>query len=168
MKVELVEGDITACRVDAVVNAANNHLWMGAGVAGAIKRAGGDEIEAEAIRLGPISVGEVAITGAGRLPARHVIHAAVMGQDLIPTAESIRLCTRSALRVAEGLKLASIAFPALGTGVGGFALDRCAAIMAAEVRAFEGVHLERVVFVLYGNTAFEVFAEALRAGDEES
>jgi O-acetyl-ADP-ribose deacetylase (regulator of RNase III) len=166
MKVELVEGDITACRVDAIVNAANNHLWMGAGVAGAIKRAGGDEIESEALKLGPISVGEVAITGAGRLPARHVIHAAVMGQDLIPTADSIRLCTRSALRAAEGLKLSSIAFPALGTGVGGFAIDRCAQVMAAEVRAFEGVHLERVVFVLFGKTAFEVFAEAL--GDEES
>jgi O-acetyl-ADP-ribose deacetylase (regulator of RNase III) len=162
VRVELIEGDITACHVDAVVNAANTNLWMGAGVAGAIKRVGGDEIEAEAIRLGPIFVGEVAITGAGRLPSRHVIHAAVMGQDLIPTAESIRLCTRNALAAADGLKLRSMAFPALGTGVGGFALDLCAKIMGEEVRLFKGRHLQRILFVLYGETAFRVFRSAMQ------
>jgi len=162
MKIELIEGDITACKVDAVVNAANNNLWMGAGVAGAIKRVGGAEIEAEAIRLGPIAVGEVAITGAGRLPARHVIHAAVMGQDLIPTAEAIRMCTRNALAAAEGLKLGSVAFPALGTGVGGFALDRCAEIMGQEVRRFDGRRVQKILFVLYGQTAFRVFQEAMQ------
>jgi len=162
VKVELLEGDITACNVDAVVNAANTHLWMGAGVAGAIKRVGGDEIEAEAIRLGPIFVGEVAITGAGRLWARHVIHAAVMGQDLIPTGEAIRMCTRNALRAAEGLKLESVAFPALGTGVGGFALDLCAKIMGEEVHSFEGRYLKRILFVLYGETAFRVFRSAMQ------
>jgi O-acetyl-ADP-ribose deacetylase (regulator of RNase III) len=163
VKVELIEGDIAHCHTDAIVNAANNHLWMGAGVAGAIKRAGGEEIEAEAIKLGPIAVGEVAVTGAGRLPARHVIHAAVMGQDLIPSADSIRACTRSALAAADGLKLASVAFPALGTGVGGFSLSRCAEIMGAEVRAFRPTHLDRVVFALYGNTAFEAFQREIEA-----
>ena len=162
MKIELVEGDITACKVDAVVNAANTHLWMGAGVAGAIKRVGGDEIEAEAIRLGPIFVGEVAITGAGKLWARHVIHAAVMGQDLIPTAEAIRMCTRHALSAADGLQLESMAFPALGTGVGGFALDLCARIMGEEVHRFEGRHLKRILFVLYGQTAFRAFQAAMQ------
>jgi O-acetyl-ADP-ribose deacetylase (regulator of RNase III) len=155
--IELIEGDITACAVDAVVNAANNHLWMGAGVAGAIKRVGGQEVEDEAISRGPIEVGEVAVTGAGGLPARHVIHAAVMGQDLVPTSASIQTATRNALIAADELSLRSVAFPALGTGVGGFALDLCAELMGKEIRTFNARHLERVVFVLFGDTAFEVF-----------
>lgn len=163
MKIELTEGDIARVHADAVVNAANNHLWMGAGVAGAIKRAGGEEIEAEAVRLGPIAVGEVAVTGAGRLAARHVIHAAVMGQDLIPSADSIRRSTHNALATADELKLESIAFPALGTGVGGFALDRCAEIMIGEVRNFEPASLQKVIFVLYGRTAFEAFQKCADA-----
>ena len=157
MKLELTEGDIALVHADAIVNAANNHLWMGAGVAGAIKRAGGIEIEQEAVKRGPIEVGEVAVTGAGALPARHVIHAAVMGQDLIPSADSIRSATRHALAAADELGLQSIAFPALGTGVGGFALDRCADIMIGEVRRFAASSLHKVIFVLYGHTAFEVF-----------
>ena len=161
MKVELIEGDITRCQVDAVVNAANSHLWMGAGVAGAIKRRGGEQIESEAIRLGPIEVGEVAITSAGDLPARHIIHAAVMGQDLIPTAESIAACTRNALRAAEDLHLQSIAFPALGTGVGGFSVERCAQVMGAEIRSFEAVYVERVILAIFGTTAFESFSKAM-------
>jgi len=161
MKIELTEGDITACAIDAVVNAANNHLWMGAGVAGAIKRVGGTEIEEEAIKRGPIEVGDVAVTGAGRLPARHVIHAAVMGQDLMPTSTSIQAATRNALVAADDLKLQSVAFPALGTGVGGFALNLCAEIMGREIRGFKAQSLERVVIVLFGETAFEVFREAL-------
>jgi O-acetyl-ADP-ribose deacetylase (regulator of RNase III) len=161
MMIELVEGDVSRCKVDAIVNAANNHLWMGAGVAGAIKRNGGPQIEAEAIRLGPIEIGEVVVTGAGTLPARHVIHAAVMGQDLIPSAESIRISTRNALQAADELKLESVAFPALGTGVGGFSLERCAQIMGAEMRAFKPLHLKRVVLVLFGDTAFAAFTRVL-------
>jgi len=160
MQIDLVEGDIARTPADAIVNAANNHLWMGAGVAGALKRAGGSEIEAEAVKLGPVAVGDVAVTGAGRLPARHVIHAAVMGQDLIPSADSIRTSTRNALQAADELGLQSISFPALGTGVGGFALDRCAEIMLSEVRRFRPRTLAKVIFVLYGNTAFEVFTAA--------
>ncbi|MGH3031691.1 MAG: macro domain-containing protein, partial [Gaiellaceae bacterium] len=81
MDLEVVEGDITALDVDAIANAANDRLWMGAGVAGAIKRAGGEEIEREAVAKGPITVGEAVATGGGRLLARYVIHGAVMGQD---------------------------------------------------------------------------------------
>jgi O-acetyl-ADP-ribose deacetylase (regulator of RNase III) len=161
VRIEITEGDITRLHVDAVVNAANNHLWMGAGVAGAIKRAGGSDIETEAIRLGPVAVGDAVVTGAGSLPARHVIHAAVMGQDLIPSAESIRDCTRNALHLADELGLKSIAFPALGTGVGGFSISRCAEIMGDEVRTFRPHHLECVVFVLFGETAFQEFHRAL-------
>src|SRR5439155_22675133 len=82
VRLEVVEGDITALQVDAIANAANDHLWMGAGVAGAIKRAGGEEIEREAVSKGPIELGEAVVTTGGRLRARHVIHGAVMGQDL--------------------------------------------------------------------------------------
>src|SRR4030095_14578457 len=98
MELEVVEGDIAALEVDAIANAANNHLWMGSGVAGAIKRVGGDEIEREAVAQGPIDVGEAVATGAGRLPARWVIHGAVMGQDLRTNGDRVRQTTESCLR----------------------------------------------------------------------
>lgn len=165
-RLELVQGDIAALPVEAVVNAANNHLWMGAGVAGAIKRAGGAEIEAEAVAKGPIPVGEAVATGAGRLPARYVIHAAVMGPDLATDALKVRAATRSALRVARGLGVRSLAFPALGTGVGGFPLQDCARIMLEEVRAHLAgpTSLERVVFALWEEAAYRAFQEALGPG----
>src|SRR5437764_8719296 len=129
MGMEVVEGGITSLQVDAIANAANDHLWMGAGVAGAIKRAGGEEIEREAMALGPIAIGDAVATGAGSLRARHVIHGAVMGQDLRTDAELIRRTTSSCLRVADELGCRSLALPAFGTGVGGFPLDECARLM---------------------------------------
>ena len=125
MEIEIIEGDITRVSADALVNAANNYLWMGAGVAGAIKKAGGKEIEEEAVRKGPIPVGAVVETSAGRLPVKFIIHAAVMGQDLRTSAAIIKQATVNSLRKAEELGLKSIAFPALGTGVGGFSLEEC-------------------------------------------
>src|SRR6186713_2277186 len=113
---EVVEGDITQLDVDAIANAANNRLWMGAGVAGALKRAGGEEIEREAMAKGPIEVGEAVATGAGRLPARWVVHGAVMGQDLRTNAEPVERTTQSVLRVADELGAQSVALPAFGTG----------------------------------------------------
>src|SRR5919204_66926 len=107
-ELEVVEGDIAALEVDAIANAANDRLWMGAGVAGAIKRAGGDEIEREAVAKGPIAVGDAVATGAGRLPARWVIHAAVMGQDLVTSADAIRGATRRTFEVAEELGAESV------------------------------------------------------------
>src|SRR5436853_4928624 len=100
MQLEVREGDIAAVEADAVANAGNDRLWMGAGVAGALKRAGGEEIEREAVSRGPIALGDAVATGAGRLPARHVIHAAVMGQDLRTSPELIRQATRRTLEVA--------------------------------------------------------------------
>jgi O-acetyl-ADP-ribose deacetylase (regulator of RNase III) len=123
VKLEVAEGDIAALDVDAVANAANDHLWMGAGVAGALKRAGGKEIEREAIAKGPIGLGEAVATGAGRLPARWVIHGAVMGQDLRTNGELVERTTRSVLRAAEDVGAESLALPAFGTGVGGFPLE---------------------------------------------
>ena len=164
MEIEIVEGDIAALEVDAVANAANDRLWMGAGVAGALKRAGGEEIEREATAQGPIPVGSAVATGAGRLPARWVIHGAVMGQDLRTSAELVRTTTRSCLELADELGCASLALPAFGTGVGGFSLDECARIMVAEARAFVATSLRRVVFAVYGHEAEGAFLTALDAG----
>jgi O-acetyl-ADP-ribose deacetylase (regulator of RNase III) len=161
LELEVAEGDITALEVDAIANAANNHLWMGAGVAGAIKRAGGEEIEREAIALGPIEVGDAVATSAGRLRARYVVHGAVMGQDLRTSGELIERTTRRCLEVADGLGCASLALPAFGTGVGGFPLEECARIMVAVARAYEPTTLERVVFAVFGAEAATVFAAAL-------
>ena len=156
-------GDITGLEVDAVVNAANSQLWMGAGVAGAIKRAGGQEIEEEAVRLGPIPVGESVVTKAGKLKARYVIHAAAMGPDLVTDEIKIRRATETALLRARERNLASIALPALGTGVGGFPLDECARVMISEVRqqAREKTSLEKVVLVRCNPSAAEVFQRQL-------
>lgn len=154
-KIRIVKGDISSVKVDAVVNAANNHLWMGAGVAGALKRRGGQEIEDEAVKKGPIPVGDAVETGAGVLPAHYVIHAAVMGQDLRTDEKILRKATRNVLELAESLGVKSVAFPALGTGVGGFPLKRCAQVMLEEVLKSPG-SLE-VVYVLYSEESFSIF-----------
>jgi O-acetyl-ADP-ribose deacetylase (regulator of RNase III) len=163
MEILLTRGDIAQQDADAVVNAANNHLWMGAGVAGAIKRAGGREIEDEAVAKGPIPIGEAVVTGGGRLKARYVIHAAVMGRDLRTDADKIRQATENSLRRADELALKSIAFPALGTGVGGFSLEQCARIMLDVVRRHGAASLERVVFVLYDQPAYQAFERMWRS-----
>lgn len=161
MRLEVVEGDIATLEVDAVANAANNHLWMGAGVAGALKRAGGEEIEREAVAKGPIGLGEAVATGGGRLRAKHVLHGAVMGQDLRTDAELVRRTTRSCLELADELGARSLALPAFGTGVGGFPLGECAEIMVGEARGYEARSLERVVFAVFGDEARRAFEEAL-------
>jgi O-acetyl-ADP-ribose deacetylase len=136
---------------------------MGAGVAGAIKRAGGEEIEREAMALAPIAVGQAVATGAGNLKARHVIHAAVMGQDLQTSAEVVSQATRRTLEVADELGAHSLAMPAFGTGVGGLPIERCAELMVTEARAFEPDNLERVVFAVFGHDAEQAFRHAVGA-----
>jgi O-acetyl-ADP-ribose deacetylase len=163
MQIEVVEGDITALEVDAIANAANDRLWMGGGVAGAIKRAGGTEIEDEATAKGPIPLGTAVETGAGRLPVRYVIHGAVMGQDLQTTGDLVAETTRSCLALADELGAESLALPAFGTGVGGFPLEDAAQIMVREARAYEPASLQRVVFAVYGRQAESAFSEALEA-----
>ena len=161
LELEVADGDITALEVDAVANAANNHLWMGAGVAGAIKRAGGEEIEREAVAKGPIEVGDAVATGAGQLRARYVIHGAVMGQDLHTSGELIERTTRRCLEVADELGCESIALPAFGTGVGGFPLEECARLMVGAARANEPQALRRVLFSVFGAEAAAAFTAAL-------
>ncbi len=158
--ITIVKGDITDSECDAIVNAANNHLWMGAGVAGAIKRKGGDIIEKEAVAKGPIEPGEAVATTAGALKAMYVIHAAGMGQDLRTSEYLIRRSTTESLQVADNLKLNSIAFPAIGTGVGGFSAQDCARIMVEAVRGFDAHHLNRVEFVLFDEGTRQAFDEA--------
>jgi O-acetyl-ADP-ribose deacetylase (regulator of RNase III) len=166
MDLEIVDGDITALDVDAIANAANNALWMGAGVAGAIKRAGGEEIEREAVAKGPIEVGDAVVTGAGRLSARWVVHGAVMGQDLRTNADLVRRTTRRCLEAADELGARSLALPAFGTGVGRFPLPECAEIMVSEAAAFEPHSLERVVFAVFGSEARQAFEAAVEGASE--
>ena len=163
VEIEVYQGDITQLELEALVNAANNRLWMGGGVAGALKRAGGKEIEAEAVKKGPIPVGEAIVTGAGKLKAKYIIHAAVMGQDLQTDTEKIRQATRNSLLRGDELGIKSLAFPALGTGVGGFPLDECARIMIDEVRQYSAgkTGLEKVVFVLFDQPAYQAFKQEL-------
>jgi O-acetyl-ADP-ribose deacetylase len=162
---EVVQGDITDCAVDAIVNAANNHLWMGAGVAGAIKRKGGQMIEAEAVRQGPIAVGEAIVTGGGALKARYVIHAAAMGQDLITNADHIHQATMHSLQRATELGVESMAFPALGTGVGSFPIHEAARVMIEATCAYLRIPphnlLKRIVFVLFTPETLQAFEQAL-------
>jgi O-acetyl-ADP-ribose deacetylase len=164
---EVVDGDITALDVDAIANAANDALRMGAGVAGAIKRAGGEEIEREAVAKGPIEIGDAVATGAGRLSARWVVHGAVMGQDLRTNADLVRRTTRRCLEVADELGARSLALPAFGTGVGRFPLTECAEIMVAEAAAFEPRSLERVVFAVFGSEARQAFETAVEGAFAE-
>lgn len=159
LEIKIVQGDITEQEVDAIVNAANDHLWMGAGVAGAIKRKGGVGIEKEAMSKGPVPVGEAVVTSAGDLRAKYIIHAAVMGQDLTTNEEYIRDATLNSLKKAEELKIESIAFPAFGTGVGGFPVDECAQIMIRVVKDFskDAEFVEEVRFVLFDNKSYDIW-----------
>jgi O-acetyl-ADP-ribose deacetylase len=164
-KLEVVQGDITDQTVDAVVNAANNHLWMGAGVAGAIKRRGGQIIEDSAVAQAPIDIGAAVLTTGGDLPANYVIHGAAMGQDLQTDEFKILKTTTSCLEVAVESSLASVAFPALGTGVGGFSAQACAQIMIDAVVEFlqQPNSLRKVVFVLFDNHTFQAFEAVMSA-----
>jgi O-acetyl-ADP-ribose deacetylase (regulator of RNase III) len=168
MELEVRDGDISAVEADAIANAANDRLWMGAGVAGALKRAGGDEIEREAMAIGGIELGTAVATTAGRLRARWVIHGAVMGQDLRTDADLVRRTTRSCLEVADELGCRSLALPAFGTGVGGFPLADCARIMVDEARIFPAESLEHVIFAVYGSEAHEAFSSALSSPPDSS
>jgi O-acetyl-ADP-ribose deacetylase (regulator of RNase III) len=158
-------GDITDWEVDAIVNAASSTLAMGTGVAGAMKRKGGVIIEEEAVRQGPIEVGEAVLTTAGNLAATHVIHAAAMGSDLRTDAAKIGTATKSALQLADKHRLESIAFPALGTGVGGFPAAQSAEVMVSTLLDHlkaGASSLRRVVFVLYQDEAHKAFTDTLK------
>jgi O-acetyl-ADP-ribose deacetylase len=159
-RIQIQQGDITEMDVDAIVNAANNDLMLGAGVAGAILRKGGESIQRECNEIGSIPLGYAAITGGGRLKARYVIHAASMGLGgERTTAKSLRTSTTHSLRLAAERGLKTIAFPAVGTGVSGFPMEQCAQIMLTEAaQHLQGeTSLETVYFVLFDERARDTF-----------
>jgi O-acetyl-ADP-ribose deacetylase (regulator of RNase III) len=161
-KIVIQQGDLTDMDTDAIVNAANNDLHLGAGVAGAIRRKGGEEIQRECDAIGSIPVGYAAITGGGKLAARHVIHAASMQLGRKTTAANLRTSVAHSLRIAAERGLKTIAFPAVGTGIAGFPLDECAAIMLQEAaQHLKGeTSLEKIYFVLFDDRACDIFVRA--------
>ena len=169
-KVTLRQGDLTEASTDAIVNAANNDLQLGSGVAGAIRRKGGPAIQEECDRIGPLPLGEAAITSAGLLRAKYVIHAASMRLGGRTTEENLRASTRNSLLRAKEKGLRSVAFPAVGTGIAGFAMDRCAEVMLSEVAAhLRGASsVERVEFVLFDDGALQVFRRVLEGMERSS
>ena len=160
-KIEILQGDLTEMDCDAIVNAANNDLQLGGGVAGAIRRKGGRRIQNECDEIGTIPVGAAAITTGGDLKARYVIHAASMQLGGQTSAQSLRTSTAYSLRIAAQKSLKTIAFPAIGTGIAGFPVRECAEIMLREAAAhFEGpTSLEKVFFVLFDAETLGVFRE---------
>ena len=160
-KVVLLTGDLTEMDCDAIVNAANNDLQLGGGVAGAIRRKGGEAIQQECNRIGSIPIGSAAVTGAGKLKARYVIHAASMELGGRTSAQSLRTSTVHSLRLAAQKGLKTIAFPAVGTGIAGFPLRECAEIMLREVAAHlrGATSLEKIHFVLFDQAALDVFRQ---------
>ncbi len=164
-KLELASGDITALEVDAVATAGNTELWMGAGVAGAIKRVGGEAVEKEAMLQGPIEVGEAIATTGHDLKARWVIHAAVMGPEMTTSANAIARATRATLDCAVRCSTRSIAMPAYGAGAAGVPLYQCASIMVTETVAYLKEHprtpLRHVMFSVYDDAARAAFKNAL-------
>ena len=163
MKVEVLQADVTTLEVDAIANAANTELRHGGGVAAAIARAGGPELENESRAAAPIRLGEAVETTAGDMPARWVIHAATMELGGPTSGEIIARATSSTLAVAERLGARSLALVAFGTGVGGFPLDEAAELMIQAVREHAGASLERVVFAVHGDEAERAFSAAVES-----
>lgn len=169
-RIIIQQGDLTEMDLDAIVNAANNDLILGGGVAGAIRRKGGEEIQRECNEIGSIPVGYAAITTGGKLKARFVIHAASMRLGGRTTGDALRSSTAHCLKIASERGLKSIAFPAVGTGIAGFPLKECAEIMLQEAaQHLRGeTSLETVYFMLFDDAAKEVFQQAWKRIQNET
>lgn len=162
--VEIIEGDITEMDTEAIVNAANAQLVLGAGVAGAIRTKGGPSIQEECDRIGGTFVGGAVVTGAGRLKARYVIHAVGPRMGEGNEDQKLKNATLNSLRRADEQAMKSIAFPAISTGIFGFPMERAAGIMLGAVKEYlEGeTGLARIVFCLFGQEAYSVFARTFQ------
>lgn len=169
-RIELWNGDICELEVDAIVNAANSSLWMSTGVGGAIKRLGGDTIEFAAVRQAPVALGESIVTPAGRLAARAVIHAVSIDRERRTNAVAIDAAVRSALARAREMGATSIAFPAMGTGVGGFPIEEGALVTVKAVRDElpKSAGIKHVIFAMRGAAAYQAFEAALAATADRS
>jgi O-acetyl-ADP-ribose deacetylase (regulator of RNase III) len=163
-RILIIAGDLVEQDVDAIVNAANNELVLGGGVAGAIRTRGGPTIQEECDRHGPVEVGGAALTGAGELPARNVIHAASMSLGAPTTAESLRSSMDNAFRLAQEHGVRTIAIPAVGTGIAGFPMEECAMVMARSLTnaLARGWAPTEVRFVLFGEGARRTFETSFR------
>lgn len=164
-KIRVVTGDITKMEVDAIVNPANSQLIMGGGAAGAILRAGGDQIQEEALRKAPVPTGKAVATTAGKLKARFVIHAPTMTRPAMPTSrENVRLATRAALECASQLGATSVAFPGMGTGVGGLNLEIATEVMIAEIKKHveSGTPLKNIMLVGFNADLARAFERSLQ------
>ena len=163
-RIVIIAGDLVDQDVDAIVNAANNELVLGGGVAGAIRSQGGPAIQQECDAHGPVKVGESALTGAGELPARHIIHAASMALGGLTTTESLQSSMDHAFRLADELGVKTIAIPAVGTGIAGFPMEECAVIMARALSGAlaNGWEPDEVRFVLFGDGARRAFQTAFQ------
>lgn len=167
----LIQGDLTELAVDAIVNAANAHLVLGGGVAGAIRMKGGPSIQEECDRIGGSTVGQAVITCGGNLKARHVIHAVGPRYGEGDEDRKLENATLNSLRRATENSLESIAFPAISTGIFGFPIERCALIMLASIRSFlekEKTSLKQVLLCLWTKRDFDIFAQALQSQMSES
>ena len=163
-KIELIQGDITESDTDAIVNAANSQLILGAGVAGAIRTKGGPSIQEECNTIGHCPVGRAAITGGGNLKARYVIHAVGPRQGEGDEEEKLKNATLNSLRVADQNDLKSITFPAISTGIFGFPLDACARIMLTTVKEYLSgpTKIERVIFALFDDKSLKAFEDQMK------
>lgn len=161
---ELLDGDITEMQTDAIVNAANARLILGGGVAGAIRTKGGPEIQAECDKIGGTFVGGVVITTAGNLKAKHVIHAVGPRMGEGNENEKLKNATMNSLKLADENNLKSISLPAISAGIFGFPIESCAEIMLKTTIGYlKGrTGLEKVVFCLFGNVSYKVFANQLK------
>jgi O-acetyl-ADP-ribose deacetylase (regulator of RNase III) len=165
-RIKLIQGDITEQETDAIVNAANAQLILGAGVAGAIRTKGGPSIQEECNRVGGTTVGEAVTTGGGNLKARYVIHAVGPRMGEGNEDEKLHLATQNTLKRATEKEMRSISFPAISTGVFGFPKDRCAQIMLTAVRDYlnqEETSLEEVVFCLWSMEDLNIFEQTLQS-----
>ena len=169
-RILIIAGDLVEQEVEAIVNAANNELRLGGGVAGAIRRRGGPMIQDECDAHGPVAVGGAAVTGAGLLKAKHVIHAASMALGGRTTSESLSSSMNAVFQIAKELDVQTMAIPAVGTGIAGFPLDECARIMARCLRRAldAGWETEEVRFVLFGDDVKTVFEASFRRTYKEA
>jgi len=164
VSIVVASGDITRQKVDAIVNPANSMMIMGGGVAGAIRRVGGREIEDEAVRHAPVPVGKAIATKAGKLGAKYVIHAPTMESPAMSIGrENVRLAVKGTLECAEQLGIRSVAFPGMGTGVGGLNLEEAARTMIGQIKRHvdRGTSLRQIVLVAFGDDLAQAFEKAI-------
>jgi len=163
VKICVHQGDLTQLKVDAIVNPANSHGWMGGGVAGVIRRRGGSEIEKEAVDQAPIPIGHAVVTQAGSLPCKVVIHAPTMREPAERTnEENVKQATLASLQVADAHRFETLAIPGMGTGIGRVPVDKAACAMVDVVRSFSPKKLKEVILVDINDDMIQAFKNALK------